>query len=137
MEAEKSARGWSEEQAKREYQALLEPYRFEDHFYFYLYLKNLEPGYPSYVDDIYAQLSLRDDQGNETEAFLPPDLEKNRRVYSFTSGDLSKSREGLTYEVTVPVAFSRADLAGKPSYIQLLAYNIGASSRRVLTWEME
>jgi len=137
VEAEKSSRGWSDQEARRQHQALLEPYRFEDNFYFYLYLKNLEPGYPSYIDDIYTQLSLRDDKGNEAGAFLPPDLEKYRRVYSFTSGDLSKSREGLIYEVTVPVAFSRAALAGNPSYIQLLAYNLGSSSRRVLTWEME
>jgi DNA-binding response OmpR family regulator len=137
VEAEKSSRGWSDQEARRQHQALLEPYRFEDNFYFYLYLKNLEPGYPSYIDDIYTQLSLRDDKGNEADAFLPPDLEKYRRVYSFTSGDLSKSRDGLIYEVTVPVAFSRAALAGNPSYIQLLAYNLGSSSRRVLTWEME
>jgi CheY-like chemotaxis protein len=137
VEAEKTSRGWSDQEARRQHQALLEPYRFEDNFYFYLYLKNLEPGYPSYIDDIYTQLSLRDDKGNEAGAFLPPDLEKYRRVYSFTSGDLSKSRDGLIYEVTVPVAFSRAALAGNPSYIQLLAYNLGSSSRRVLTWEME
>lgn len=137
VEAEKTSRSWTDQEAEREYKALLEPYRFEDHFYFYLYLKNLEPGYPSYIDDIHSHLSLRDDKGNETGAFLPADLEKYRRVYSFTSGDLSKSRDGLIYEVTVPVAFSRSDLAGSPAYIQLLAYNLGSSSRRVLTWEME
>jgi hypothetical protein len=135
--AEKTSQGWSEKEAESELRRLLEPYRFDEHIYFYLYLKNLEPGYPSYIDGIYSQLSLRDDKGNEAPAFLPPDLEKYRRVYSFNSGDLAKSREGLIYEVTVPVAFSRSDLAGRPSYIQLLAYNIGSSSRRVLTWEME
>ncbi len=135
--AEKTSQGWSEKEAESELRRLLEPYRFDEHIYFFLYLKNLEPGYPSYIDGIYSQLSLRDDKGNETPAFLPPDLEKYRRVYSFNSGDLAKSREGLIYEVTVPVAFSRSGLAARPSYIQLLAYNIGSSSRRVLTWEME
>jgi hypothetical protein len=137
VQAEQRTQGWSDLQAGEELDRLLEPYRFGENFYFYLYLKNLQPGYPSYLDDIYSHLTLRDDKGNEATAFLPADMEKNRRVYSFTAGELSKSRSGLIYEITVPVAFSRGSLAPRPAYIQLLAYNIGGSSRRVLTWEFE
>jgi CheY-like chemotaxis protein len=137
VQAEQRAQGWSDLQAAEELERLLKPYRFGENFYFYLYLKNLQPGYPSYVDDLYTHLTLRDDRGNEAAAFLPSDMEKNRRVYSFTAGELSKSRDDLIYEVTVPVAFPRGTLAPRPAYIQLLAYNIGGSSRRVLTWELE
>jgi hypothetical protein len=137
VQAEQRAQGWSDLQAGEELDRLLEPYRFGENFYFYLYLKNLQPGYPSYVDGLYSHLALRDDRGNEAAAFLPSDMEKNRRVYSFTAGELSKSRDDLIYEVTVPVAFPRRALAPRPAYIQLLAYNIGGSSRRVLTWELE
>ena len=137
VDAEKRVRGWSEERAATELEVQLEPYRFAENFYFHIYLKNLEPGYPSYVDDIFANLYLRDDQGREARAFLPADLEKYRRVYSFSSGELDKGRKELTYEVGIPVAFARGDLSPRPAFIELLAYNIGASSRRVLTWELQ
>jgi hypothetical protein len=136
VEAEKSAKGWSRERADQELSRLLEPYRFDEYIYFYLYLKNMEPGYPGYVEGIADHLVLRDEKGNEAKGFLPPDMEKHRRVYSFTAGGLSK-RDELIYEVAVPVAFSRKDLSPDPAYIELLAFNIGSSSRRVLTWELQ
>ena len=136
VEAEKIANGWSRERAAEELSRLLEPYRFNDYIYFYLYLKNMEPGYPGYVEKITDHLVLRDEKGNEAKGFLPPEMEKHRRVYSFTAGGLSK-RDELIYEVAVPVAFSRKDLSPNPAYIELLAFNIGSSSRRVLTWELQ
>ena len=63
-------------------------------------------------------------------------LEEHRRIYSFTAGGLSK-RDELIYEVAVPVAFLRKDLSPDPAYLELLAFNIGSSSRRVLTWELQ
>lgn len=137
VEAERKSRGWSEDQSVQKLARLLEPYSFGENYYFYLYLKNLQPGHPPYANDIYSHLALRDDKGNEAPAFMPDDMDEHRRVYSFTSGGLSKSRDELIYEVTVPVAFSRGSLLERPAYIELLAFNIGASSRRVLTWELK
>jgi chromosome segregation ATPase len=136
VEAEREANGWSREQADRELARLLAPYRFGEYIYFYLYLKNMEPGYPGYVEGIADHLVLRDEKGREAKGFLPPDLEEHRRIYSFTAGGLSK-RDELLYEVAVPVAFSRKDLSPDPAYLELLAFNIGSSSRRVLTWELQ
>ena len=70
-------------------------------------------------------------------AFQPADQEKDRTLFSFSSGRLSKSRKELVYEVTVPVAFPRGKLSPEAAYIQLLAFDIGATSRRVLTWELQ
>ncbi len=137
VQAERKSRGLSEREAEQELRRLLEPYRFDENFYFYLYLKNLHPGYPAYADDIHSRLVLRDDEGNETPAFIPADLEEHRRLYSFASGDLAQSRQELRYEVSVPVAFSRSALSPSPAYLELLAFNIGSSSRRVLTWELQ
>jgi CheY-like chemotaxis protein len=136
VEAERSANGWSRERAAEELRRLLEPYRFNEYIYFYLHLKNMEPGYPGYAEEITDHLLLRDGKGNEATGFLPPDMEKYRRVYSFTAGELSE-RDDLTYEVAVPVAFSRQNLSPDPAYLELLAFNIGSSSRKVLTWELQ
>jgi len=43
----------------------------------------------------------------------------------------------LLYEASVSLAFDRAGLSPSTSYLQLVVSDVGAASRRVLTWELE
>ena len=64
---------------------------------------------------------------------LAPGHEKERRVFSFGTG----APGDLIYEATLPLAFPRAALSPATRYLQLVVFDVGASSRRVLTWELE
>jgi DNA-binding response OmpR family regulator len=136
-EAEKRMQGWTEERAAQDLAQTVAAYRFDENYYFQVYLKNLTPGYPAYLNGIYSRFSLRDNQGNEIRAFFPEGHEKERTVYSIGNADFAQRGGEFVSEVTIPMAFPRAGLAPAPSYLQLVAYDLGATTRRVLTWELE
>ena len=98
-----------------------------------VYLKNLAPGYPAYLDDLPGRFRLRDSSGKEVPAFLPPGHEKDRRIFSFGAG----APGDLIYEASVSLGFDRAGLSPSAGYLQLVVSDVGAASRRVLTWELE
>lgn len=133
IEAEQRTRGWSAEEARAELARRLGSFRFGTAYYVTVYLKNLAPGYPAYLDDLAGHFRLRDNSGREAQAFLPPGQEKDRRIFSFGAGAPGE----LIYEATVPLGFLRAGLSASPGYIQLVVSDVGAASRRVLTWELE
>jgi hypothetical protein len=108
-------------------------FRFDTTWYVTVYLKNLSPGYPAYLDDLPGRFRLRDGSGREVPAFLPPGHEKDRRVFSFGAG----APGDLLYEASVSLGFDRAGLSPSAGYLQLVVSDVGASSRRVLTWELE
>ncbi len=133
VEAEQRSRGWSAEEGRAELARRLGTYHFDTSHYVTVYLKNFAPGYPSYLDDVARRFRLRDSSGREVPAFLPPGHEKDRRVFSFGAGAPGE----LIYEATVPLGFDRAGLSPSPGYLQLVVSEVGAASRRVLTWELE
>ena len=108
-------------------------FRFDTTYYVTVYLKNLAPGYPAYLDDLPSRFRLRDSRGNEVPAFIPPGQEKERRIFSFGTG----APADLIYEASVPLGFNRTGLSPSAGYLQLVILDVGATSRRVLTWELE
>ncbi|MHB8834351.1 MAG: hypothetical protein ACYC9Y_01350 [Candidatus Methylomirabilia bacterium] len=128
-----SARGINDEEAAAELARRLETFRFDTTYYVTVYLKNLAPGYPAYLDNLPGHFRLRDSSGSEVPAFLPPGHEKDSRVYSFGAG----APAGLIYEASVSLGFDRAGLTPSAGYLQLVVSDVGAASRRVLTWELE
>lgn len=133
VESEQRSRGWSAEEARAELARRLGTFHFDSTLYVTVHLKNFAPGYPDYLDDVAGRFRLRDSSGREVPAFLPPGHEKDRRVFSFGAG----APGDLIYEATVPLGFDRAGLSPSPGYLQLVASEVGAVSRRVLTWELE
>ncbi len=127
------ARGMNDEEARAELARRLRAFRFDTTQYVSVYLKNFAPGYPAYLDDLPGRFRLRDGSGNEVSAFLPPGHEKERRTYSFGAGAPGE----LFYEATVSLGFDRAGLSPSTDYLQLVVSDVGAASRRVLTWELE
>lgn len=127
------APGISDEELRLALARRLGAFQFDTTFYVSVYLKNLDPGYPAYLDDLVPRFRLRDSSGKEVPAFLPPGHEQERRVFSFGSG----APGDLIYEATVPLGFDRAGLSPSARYLQLVVADVGAASRRVLTWELE
>jgi len=132
VEAE-SARGMSEENMRAELARRLSAFHFNATYYVTVYLKNLAPGYPAYLDDLPGRFRLRDGSGREVPAFVPPGHEKDRRIFSFGAG----APGDLIYEASVSLGFARAGLSPSAGYLQLVVLDVGAASRRVLTWELE
>jgi len=127
------ARGPSDEEVQAEFARRLSAFRFNTAYYVTVYLKNLAPGYPAYLDDLPGRFRLRDSSGREVPAFLPPGHEKDRRIFSFGAG----APADLIYEASVSLGFDRAGLSPSAGYLQLVVSDVGAASRRVLTWELE
>lgn len=127
------ARGMSDEEARAELARRSGAFRFDTTWYVTVYLKNLAPGYPAYLDDLPGRFRLRDGSGKEVPAFLPPGHEKDRRIFSFGAGAPGE----LFYEASVSLGFDRAGLTPTAGYLQLVVSDVGAASRRVLTWELE
>ena len=98
-----------------------------------VYLKNLAPGYPAYFDNLPGRFRLRDSSGKEVPGFLPPGHEKEHRVFSFGAG----APGDQLYEASISLGFDRAGLSPSAGYLQLVVSDVGAASRRVLTWELE
>jgi hypothetical protein len=132
VEAER-ARGLSDEEVRAELARRLSLFRFDTTYYVSVYLKNLAPGYPAYLDNLPGSFRLRDSNGREVPAYLPPGHEKDLRVFSFGSG----APGDLIYEASVSLGFDRAGLSASAGYLQLVVSDVGAASRRVLTWELE
>ncbi len=133
VEAERRSGALSAEAARVELARRLSAYRFDEAYYVSVYLKNLAPGYPPYLEDLPGRLRLRDAAGREAEAFIPPGQERELRVYSLGSG----GAEERLYEAKVSVGFSRSALTPSPAYLQLVVSAVGTVSRRALTWELE
>ena len=127
------ARGLGEPEARAELARRLRAFRFDTTYYVSVYLKNLAPGYPAYLDDLAGRFRLRDSSGKEVPAFLPQGQERDRRIFSFGAG----APDDLRYEASVPLGFDRAGLSPATGYLQLVVSDVGAASRRVLTWELE
>jgi len=127
------ARGMSDEDARAELERRLSAFRFGTTYYVTVYLKNLAPGYPAYLDGLPGHFRLRDSSGKEVPAFLPPGQEWERRIFSFAAG----TPGDLIYEASVSLGFDRAGLSSSVGYLQLVVSDVGAASRRVLTWELE
>jgi hypothetical protein len=136
VDAEREARAWTPERAGAEVARALGRYRFGERYYFYLYIKSLVPGYPPWLEEAPAHFTLRDDRGQEVAAAVPEGLEHERTVRAF-GGELARGGGERVYEATLPLAFPRAGLASRPSYLQLVIRDVGASTRRVLTWELQ
>jgi hypothetical protein len=132
-EAERRARGWTDEQTRADLTRRLGAFRFDSDYYLTVYLKNVAPGYPAYFEDLVGRFRLRDSSGRESGAFLPPGQEKDRRIFTFGAGEPSSR----VYEATLPLAFSRAGLSRSPRYLQLVVADVGMATSRVLTWELE
>jgi hypothetical protein len=132
VEADRT-RGMTDEEARLELSRRLGLFRFGTTYYVTVYLKNLAPGYPAYLDDLPGRFRLRDSRGKEVPAFVPPGLERERRIFSFGAGAPGE----LIYEASVSLGFDRAGLSPSAGYLQLVVSDVGAASRRVLTWELE
>ena len=127
------ARGADEAAVRAELARRLAAFRFDTAYYVTVYLKNLAPGYPAYLDDLPGRFRLRDSAGREVPAFLPPGHETDRRIFTFGAG----APGDLIYEASVSLGFERAGLSPSADYLQLVVSDVGAASRRVLTWELE
>lgn len=127
------APGASNEEVRAEFARRLSAFRFDTTYYVTVYLKNFSSGYPTYLDNLSERFRLRDGSGREVPAFLPPGQEKDRRIFSFGAGPPGD----LIYEASVSLGFDRAGLSPSAGYLQLVVSDVGAASRRVLTWELE
>jgi DNA-binding response OmpR family regulator len=136
LEAEAAAGKWSPSELSMEQRRRLNLFDFDSNFYFYIYVKNLEAGYPSYADNLQRHLYLRDDAGNEVVGSLPEDMAGGKIIYSHSPGPLAKENREMLYQVAAWIVFPRNSLKPEPRFLQLIAYDIGATSRRVLTWEI-
>jgi hypothetical protein len=123
----------SEAEARAELARRLGDFRFDTTYYVNVYVKNLAPGYPAYLDHLPDHFRLRDGAGKEVPAFVPAGHEKDRRVFTFGAGAPGE----LIYEASVSLGFDRAGLSPATGYLQLVVSDLGAASRRVLTWELE
>ena len=127
------APGLSDDGGRADLQRRLGSFRFDETRYVHVYLKNLSPGYPAYLDNLPAHFRLRDGSGKEVPAFVPPGHENDHRIFTFSTGTLGEK----IYEASVSLGFDRAGLSPAPGYLQLVVSDVGATSRRVLTWELE
>jgi hypothetical protein len=132
VEADRAS-GMGDEDARAELARRLSTFRFDTTYYASVYLKNLAPGYPAYLDNLPGHFRLRDSSGKEVPAFLPPGHEGEHRIFSFGAG----TPGDLIYEASVSLGFDRAGLSPSVGYLQLVVSDVGAASRRVLTWELE
>ncbi|MDF1526574.1 MAG: response regulator [bacterium] len=128
--------GWTSEKTEKAMTDMAKTYNLSGAYYITVYNKNLKSGYPGYADSFEQHIALRDHSGREIRAHFPAELEGSKFISSRVSAAGKEMNPVFLYEVGLTVAFSREELAVKPSGLQLVLYDIGAVPMRVLTWDM-
>jgi len=128
--------GWTSERTQKAMADMAKTYNLSGSYYITVYNKNLKSGYPGYADNFERHIALRDHSGKEVRAHLPAEFQGSKFISSRVSAAGKEMNPVFLYEVGLTVAFSREELAGKPSGLQLVLYDIGAVPMRVLTWDM-